>query len=60
MTTRMDPARDSLRIANRDLLCFDATNKLPNEVEREWGTPIRKDPTLVAKIDSLWDKLGIV
>ncbi|ENM5766364.1 4-hydroxy-3-polyprenylbenzoate decarboxylase [Vibrio mimicus] len=60
MTTRMDPARDSLRIANRDLLCFDATNKLPNEVEREWGTPIRKDPTLVAKIDSLWDKLGLV
>ncbi|MEF3022551.1 4-hydroxy-3-polyprenylbenzoate decarboxylase [Vibrio mimicus] len=60
MTTRMDPARDSLHIANRDLLCFDATNKLPNEVEREWGTPIRKDPTLVAKIDSLWDKLGIV
>ncbi|ENM5735735.1 4-hydroxy-3-polyprenylbenzoate decarboxylase [Vibrio mimicus] len=60
MTTRMDPARDSLRIANRDLLCFDATNKLPNEVEREWGTPIRKDPTLVAKIDTLWDKLGIV
>ncbi|ENM5770247.1 4-hydroxy-3-polyprenylbenzoate decarboxylase [Vibrio mimicus] len=60
MTTRMDPARDSLRIANRDLLCFDATNKLPNEVQREWGTPIRKDPTLVAKIDSLWDKLGIV
>ncbi|ENM5763157.1 4-hydroxy-3-polyprenylbenzoate decarboxylase [Vibrio mimicus] len=60
MTTRMDPARDSLHIANRDLLCFDATNKLPNEVEREWGTPIRKDPTLVAKIDTLWDKLGIV
>ncbi|ENM5907129.1 4-hydroxy-3-polyprenylbenzoate decarboxylase [Vibrio mimicus] len=60
MTTRMDPARDSLRIANRNLLCFDATNKLPNEVEREWGTPIRKDPTLVAKIDSLWDELGIV
>ncbi|ENM5731844.1 4-hydroxy-3-polyprenylbenzoate decarboxylase [Vibrio mimicus] len=60
MTTRMDPARDSLHIANRDLLCFDATNKLPNEVEREWGTPIRKDPTLVAKIDSLWDKLGII
>ncbi|AOW83747.1 4-hydroxy-3-polyprenylbenzoate decarboxylase [Vibrio mimicus] len=60
MTTRMDPARDSLHIANRDLLCFDATNKLPNEVEREWGTPIRKDPTLVAKIDTLWNKLGIV
>ncbi|EOW9184939.1 4-hydroxy-3-polyprenylbenzoate decarboxylase [Vibrio cholerae] len=60
MTTRMDPARDSLRIVGQDLICFDATNKLPGEVEREWGTPIRKDPKLVAKIDSLWDELGIV
>ncbi|EOW9103850.1 4-hydroxy-3-polyprenylbenzoate decarboxylase [Vibrio cholerae] len=60
MTTRMDPARDSLRIVGQDLICFDATNKLPDEVEREWGTPIRKDPKLVAKIDSLWDALGIV
>ncbi|EGR1102186.1 4-hydroxy-3-polyprenylbenzoate decarboxylase [Vibrio cholerae] len=60
MTTRMDPGRDSLRIVGQDLICFDATNKLPGEVEREWGTPIRKDPKLVAKIDSLWDELGIV
>ncbi|MBO1388427.1 3-octaprenyl-4-hydroxybenzoate carboxy-lyase [Vibrio cholerae] len=60
MTTRMDPARDSLRIVGQNLICFDATNKLPDEVEREWGTPIRKDPKLVAKIDSLWDELGIV
>ncbi|HIH0854377.1 TPA: 4-hydroxy-3-polyprenylbenzoate decarboxylase [Vibrio cholerae] len=60
MTTRMDPARDSLRIVGQDLICFDATNKLPDEVEREWGTPIRKDPKLVAKIDLLWDELGII
>ncbi|WP_154172785.1 4-hydroxy-3-polyprenylbenzoate decarboxylase [Vibrio metoecus] len=60
MTTRMDPARDSLRIVDQDLICFDATNKLPDEVKREWGTPIRKDPKLVAKIDLLWDELGIV
>lgn len=59
MTTRMDPARDSLRIASQDLLGFDATNKLPSEVTREWGKPIRKDPALVAKIDHLWSKLGI-
>ncbi|MGL5430945.1 MAG: 4-hydroxy-3-polyprenylbenzoate decarboxylase [Vibrio sp.] len=59
MTTRMDPARDSLRIVSQDLLGFDATNKLPSEVTREWGKPIRKDPALVAKIDHLWSKLGI-
>ncbi len=51
MTTRMDPARDSLRIVGEDLIRFDATNKLPDEVERKWGIQIRKDPKLVAKID---------
>jgi 4-hydroxy-3-polyprenylbenzoate decarboxylase len=30
------------------------------EVVREWGTPIKKDPQLVAKIDAMWDKLGIL
>ena len=64
ITTRMDPARDTLRIPARDQqsskLCLDATNKYPGEVEREWGTPIKKDPKLVAKIDQIWDKLDIL
>ncbi|QXO17193.1 4-hydroxy-3-polyprenylbenzoate decarboxylase [Vibrio ostreae] len=64
ITTRMDPARDTLRIPACDQqsskLCLDATNKYPGEVEREWGTPIKKDPKLVAKIDQIWDKLDIL
>ncbi|MDX2349299.1 MAG: 3-octaprenyl-4-hydroxybenzoate decarboxylase, partial [Porticoccus sp.] len=38
---------------------FDATNKLPGETNREWGTPIEMDAAVKEKIDGLWDSLGI-
>ncbi|MEL7291309.1 MAG: 4-hydroxy-3-polyprenylbenzoate decarboxylase [Pseudomonadota bacterium] len=65
ITTRMDPARDTKQVPQTDQhvsrLVLDATNKIENEeVAREWGTPITKDPQIVAKIDALWDKLGIL
>ncbi len=65
VTTRMDPARDTKQEAGTKLSCsrlvLDATNKVEGEeVVREWGTPIKKDPQLVAKIDAMWDKLGIL
>ena len=74
MTTRMDPARDTIMIENTpiDYLDFaspvsglgskigmDATNKWPGESTREWGTPITMDEGVKKKIDSLWDELGI-
>jgi len=74
MTTRMDPARDTIMIENTpiDYLDFaspvsglgskigmDATNKWPGESTREWGTPITMDEDVKKKIDSLWDELGI-
>lgn len=63
ITTRMDPARDTFTVAAKDgvasKLGLDATNKFEGEVTREWGTPIKKDPKLVAKIDDIWDQLGI-
>ncbi|MGR6832764.1 4-hydroxy-3-polyprenylbenzoate decarboxylase [Aliivibrio wodanis] len=62
VTTRMDPARDSLFLQDGDghsKMGLDATNKLGSECLREWGTPIKKDPEVVAKIDSIWDELGI-
>ncbi|TVR65706.1 MAG: 4-hydroxy-3-polyprenylbenzoate decarboxylase, partial [Candidatus Competibacteraceae bacterium] len=55
MTTRMDPARDSVMIENTPIdyldfaspvsglgskIGFDATNKWPGETTREWGRPI--------------------
>ncbi|HEX4976217.1 MAG TPA: 3-octaprenyl-4-hydroxybenzoate decarboxylase, partial [Pseudomonadales bacterium] len=74
MTTRMDPARDTVIIENTPIdyldfaspvsglgskIGFDATNKLPAETQREWGRTIRMDQDVVKKVDAMWDKLGI-
>jgi 4-hydroxy-3-polyprenylbenzoate decarboxylase len=74
ITTRMDPARDTVMVENTpiDYLDFaspvsglgskmglDATNKWPGETDREWGTPIVMDETVKARVDERWDELGI-
>ena len=64
VTTRMDPARDTQQLVDKEKgissLILDATNKFEGEVEREWGKPIAKDPKLVAHIDDIWNELGIL
>jgi 4-hydroxy-3-polyprenylbenzoate decarboxylase len=74
MTTRMDPARDTVLVENTpiDYLDFaspvsglgskiglDATNKWPGETAREWGRPIRMSGEVKRRIDALWPELGI-
>jgi 4-hydroxy-3-polyprenylbenzoate decarboxylase len=74
MTTRMDPARDTVLIENTpiDYLDFaspvsglgskmgmDATSKWPAETTREWGSPISMTEDVKKRVDALWDKLGI-
>ncbi|MDO6499487.1 4-hydroxy-3-polyprenylbenzoate decarboxylase [Photobacterium sanguinicancri] len=69
VTTRMDPSRDAIMIngATAEQLSlgscskmgWDATNKWQGETDREWGTPISKDPAIVAKVDAIWDELAI-
>ncbi|MCP5208048.1 MAG: 4-hydroxy-3-polyprenylbenzoate decarboxylase [Hahellaceae bacterium] len=74
MTTRMDPSRDTTFVENTpiDYLDFaspvsglgskmglDATNKWPGETTREWGKPIVMDAKVSARVDSLWESLGI-
>lgn len=74
MTTRMDPARDTVMIENTpiDYLDFaspvsglgskigmDATTKWAGETQREWGTPITMSDSVKDRIDSIWDELGI-
>jgi len=74
LTTRVDPARDTLLVENTpiDYLDFaspvsglgskmgiDATNKWPGETTREWGTPIEMDAAVKARVDALWDELGL-
>lgn len=64
VTTRMDPDRDTTQVRGKadssSKLGLDATNKFESEATREWGTPIKKDPKLVAKVDEIWDQLGIL
>jgi 4-hydroxy-3-polyprenylbenzoate decarboxylase len=75
ITTRMDPARDTVIIENTpiDYLDFaspvsglgskmgmDATNKMPGETDREWGVPIVMDEDVKKRIDDIWDSLGIM
>ncbi|MHB1619024.1 MAG: 4-hydroxy-3-polyprenylbenzoate decarboxylase [Sulfuricella sp.] len=74
MTTRMDPARDTLLVENTpiDYLDFaspvsglgskmgmDATNKWPGETTREWGQPIVMDAAVKARVDEMWKDLGL-
>jgi 4-hydroxy-3-polyprenylbenzoate decarboxylase len=73
ITTRVDPARDTLIIENTpiDYLDFaspvsglggkmglDATNKWPGETSREWGTPIVMDVAIKERVDRIWKDLG--
>lgn len=74
ITTRVDPARDTVMMENTpiDYLDFaspvpglgskmgiDATSKWQGETAREWGTPIIQDPNIKNKIDAIWGSLGI-
>jgi 4-hydroxy-3-polyprenylbenzoate decarboxylase len=74
ITTRVDPARDTLIAENTPIdyldfaspvsglgakLGIDATNKWPGETSRHWGTPISMDPAVRARVDALWDGLGL-
>lgn len=75
MTTRMDPARDTLIIENTPIdyldfaspvsglgskIGFDATNKWPGETSREWGTPISMTASVKQRVDEMWQALDIM
>ncbi|MDH5693639.1 MAG: 4-hydroxy-3-polyprenylbenzoate decarboxylase [Gammaproteobacteria bacterium] len=75
MTTRMDPARDTVMIENTPIdyldfaspvsglgskVGFDATNKWPGETTREWGVPIAMNKEVRDKIDSIWESLNLI
>lgn len=74
ITTRMDPARDTVMMENTpiDYLDFaspisglgskmglDATNKWPGETQREWGRPIVMTEKIKKRIDDIWHELDI-
>ncbi|WP_255989866.1 4-hydroxy-3-polyprenylbenzoate decarboxylase [Chitinolyticbacter albus] len=74
ITTRMDPVRDTVLVENTpiDYLDFaspisglggkmglDATNKWPGETNREWGRVITRDAAVTARVDAIWQELGL-
>ncbi|MCC7549545.1 MAG: 4-hydroxy-3-polyprenylbenzoate decarboxylase [Burkholderiales bacterium] len=74
ITTRVDPARDTLLVENTpiDYLDFaspvsglgskmgiDATGKWPGETTREWGRPIAMDEAVKRRVDEMWSSLGL-
>jgi 4-hydroxy-3-polyprenylbenzoate decarboxylase len=74
MTTRMDPARDTVTIENTPIdyldfaspvsglgskMGFDATTKIDSETSREWGRPITMSQEVKDRIDAIWQELGI-
>ncbi len=74
MTTRVDPTRDTLLVDSTpiDYLDFaspvsglgskmglDATNKWPGETSREWGKPLSMSLDVTARVDEVWQTLGL-
>jgi len=74
LTTRMDPARDTVILENTPIdyldfaspvaglggkIGFDATHKFPGETQREWGRPIRMSDEVRRRVDELWPSLGL-
>ncbi len=74
MSTRMDPARDTVTIENTPIdyldfaspvsglgskIGFDATNKWPGETTRQWGRPLTMSDAVKRRVDTLWAELGL-
>lgn len=72
LSTRVDPARDSMLVENTPIdyldfaspepglgskLGLDATRKWPGETKREWGRVIVSDPTVEKRMQSLWQTI---
>lgn len=73
MSTRVDPARDTLVIEHSPIdyldfsspqpglggkIGFDATRKGPGETARPWSEPIVEDPQIAASMRALWARIA--
>ncbi|MGV8922087.1 MAG: UbiD family decarboxylase [Thermomonas sp.] len=72
MSTRVDPARDTMLVENTPIdyldfasptpgvgskLGIDATNKWPGETSRTWSKPISLDASVEKRVDALWKQV---
>jgi len=74
LSTRFDASRDLVTLDNTpvDYLDFasprsglggklglDATNKIGPETDREWGDVLTMNDSTIARVDAIWDELGL-
>lgn len=74
LSTRFDASRDLMVVDNTPIdyldfaspksglggkLGLDATTKIGTETDREWGLPLTMTPDVIARVDALWNKLGL-
>jgi 4-hydroxy-3-polyprenylbenzoate decarboxylase len=74
VTTRSDCSRDLVTLTDSPIdyldfaspkpglggmLGIDATNKIGPETAREWGQVLAMDPAVVARVDAMWERLGL-
>lgn len=74
LSTRFEAPRDLTVIENTPMdyldfaseraglgtkLGFDATNKIGSETARVWGTPLAMTPSVRARVDAIWARLGL-
>ncbi|MBN9600416.1 MAG: UbiD family decarboxylase [Afipia sp.] len=74
ISTRADPSRDLVTLNDTPIdyldfaspkpglggkLGIDATAKIGAETEREWGRVLTMDEAVIARVDQLWDRLGL-
>ena len=74
VSTRMDPARDITIVERTPIdyldfassepglggkIGFDATNKIPPETTRDWGTQIRMSDDIIKLVDKKWTEYGL-
>ncbi len=74
ITTRVDPSRDTLLADSTPIDCLDfaspvsgmgskmgldATSKWLGEALREWGRPLAMSAQVTARVEQLWQSLGL-
>lgn len=74
LSTRFDAPRDLVVVPDTPIdyldfaspqaglggkLGLDATNKIGPETAREWGRPLVMDAEVTARVDAIWDELGL-
>ncbi len=74
ISTRSDPSRDLVSLTDTPIdyldfaspkpglggkLGIDATNKIGSETTREWGRVLKMNDETIARIDTIWHRLGL-